>query len=298
MAHRQFQTQFPRLLCVEGGIGVGKSTALYALRQLFDDDDSVVFVDEPVAAWERVGLLPALYSGEVSRATFQLTALGSRFGPLQRAVRRPGTRLVICERSPYTDYHVFAKCNLAAGSVDRRAYELVYSELLRCLPPNLQATFVYLKAPADLLAQRIERRGREAETRRWGNGAQPLPLSYLAALECAHDAYFEGLQAQQVYRVDGRRPTHEVVASVGNIALDILAKAGPLPVDHGLLPGAGLVSMVNWAFSSSAACGANGGWGQPGPADAPEPALPPRAAAADVPRLPPPPPTPRCVALE
>lgn len=290
-----FQTRFPRLLCVEGGIGAGKSTALYALRQLFGDDDSVVFVDEPVDEWERLGLLQALYAGDLTRATFQLAALGSRFGPLLRAVRRPGTRLVVCERSPYTDYHAFAKCNLLAGSVDRRAYELVYNELTRCLPPNLNVTFVFLDVPAEQLVQRIARRGRAAETHRKCKGAQPVPLAYLSALEGAHEAYFGSLEKQQVWRVDGRRQAHDVATSVGNIAFDILAKAGPLPMQHGLLPGCGLVSMVNWALGSVPP-GANGGWGQPDESRAP--ALSPRAAAFDTPLLPAPPPTPCCVAFE
>ena len=42
---------------------VGKSTLLAKLRDAYAGVEGVVFVDEPVVAWEQAGLLSAMYGG-------------------------------------------------------------------------------------------------------------------------------------------------------------------------------------------------------------------------------------------
>ena len=49
----------PLVVSIEGNIGVGKSTLLRALKERYAKDDTVCFVDEPVATWEQHGLLAA-----------------------------------------------------------------------------------------------------------------------------------------------------------------------------------------------------------------------------------------------
>eukprot|EP00966_Prymnesium_polylepis_P072080 1674070-Prymnesium_polylepis.1 len=49
----------PLVVSIEGNIGVGKSTLLGALKERYAKDETVCFVDEPVATWEQHGLLAA-----------------------------------------------------------------------------------------------------------------------------------------------------------------------------------------------------------------------------------------------
>ena len=58
------------LVNLEGNIGAGKSTLLRVLRAAYGGCGAVRFVDEPVAQWERAGLLAALYAGKMSPAAF------------------------------------------------------------------------------------------------------------------------------------------------------------------------------------------------------------------------------------
>ncbi|KAK7248615.1 deoxycytidine kinase [Aureococcus anophagefferens] len=67
---------------------VGKSTLLAKLRDAYAGVEGVVFVDEPVAAWEQAGLLSAMYDGRLHAAVFQMMALSTRYAALRRA-RRP-----------------------------------------------------------------------------------------------------------------------------------------------------------------------------------------------------------------
>ena len=69
---------------------VGKSTLLAKLRDAYAGVEGVVFVDEPVVAWEQAGLLSAMYDGRLHAAVFQMMALSTRYAALRRAPRRLG----------------------------------------------------------------------------------------------------------------------------------------------------------------------------------------------------------------
>jgi hypothetical protein len=65
---------------------VGKSTLLAKLRDAYAGVEGVVFVDEPVVAWEQAGLLSAMYDGRLHAAVFQMMALSTRYAALRRAL--------------------------------------------------------------------------------------------------------------------------------------------------------------------------------------------------------------------
>ena len=85
------------LVCVEGGIGSGKSTAMLALRAAFQRDPSVVFVDEPVQKWERAGML---------KEAADLKAVAAYHASCRLEAGCPPLRLT----------HAAACCALAAGA--------------------------------------------------------------------------------------------------------------------------------------------------------------------------------------
>ena len=43
-----------KIVSIEGNIGSGKSTLLENLRQHYKDNDSVIFLREPVDEWEKI----------------------------------------------------------------------------------------------------------------------------------------------------------------------------------------------------------------------------------------------------
>ena len=128
----------PFVLSLEGNIGAGKSTVLAALRQRFASHPNVVFVAEPVAEWERAGLLAAMYSGALSHVAFQMTAMATRYSDLSRALATPGVSLLVAERSLASDRRIFAQTHLRG--IEATAYETAADALAAALPPARHAT--------------------------------------------------------------------------------------------------------------------------------------------------------------
>ena len=167
------------IICIEGGIGVGKSTALAKLKEERPD---LVFVDEPVDAWERAGLLQGMYEGKLSHAVFQQQALMSRAGLLLEAIQK-GAHVIVTERSPWSDRAVFAEANLT-NRLEKKAYNLTFDFLMRALPKTVNLHLIYLSASVEELAKRIERRGREAEEE---GVAKMGSTAYLKRLNTLHE---------------------------------------------------------------------------------------------------------------
>jgi deoxyadenosine/deoxycytidine kinase len=209
-----FKVVEPQLIVsVEGNIGIGKSTLLANLRKRFADHPDVVFVDEPVTLWEETGLLDAMYTGQLERCTFQQMAVITRFGAIMAALRTPGARLIITERSIFTDKECFAKVGIS-DPVEFAAYTVAHDQLVGALPPIDHGT-ILLHAPLNLISDRIKARGRAAETSS-ADGAVEIPTSYLQQLEAAHDSYFASLTDKEKRVVDATRTPSQVADDVFN----------------------------------------------------------------------------------
>lgn len=178
-----------RIISIEGGIGVGKSTVVNALRAARPD---LLYIDEPVDAWEEAGLLDAMYKGTIQPGTFQIAALSTRMAPLLKAVRE-GHRTIVTERCPWSDFEVFTKANLAVGSIELTAYKMAYDALMTAMPTQVYLYNIYLTADVDTLITRMETRARDAE-RTESDDAKTSRRAYLDRLQEHHDEFF-GLDA-------------------------------------------------------------------------------------------------------
>ena len=174
-----------KLIFIEGNIGAGKSSLLKALGEHFGD--RVRIVEEPVKVWEESGLLAECYDGTVSRATFQHVALATKTAALAEALREtPPEKLIIAERSPFSDAAVFAKAFLEE-EVEQRAYGVAHDAAMRTLGP-LDCAFVFLEgASTATLTERIRKRNR--------NGEASIDAGLLAQLETLHAELKQTLQA-------------------------------------------------------------------------------------------------------
>ena len=174
-----------RVVFIEGNIGAGKTSLLKALGAHFGD--RVCIVEEPVHVWEDSGLLAECYDGTVSRATFQHVALATKTAALAEALREtPEDKLIIAERSPFSDAGVFAKAFLDE-EVEQRAYKVAHDAAMRTLG-SFECGFVFLEcASTATLAERIRQRNR--------NGEASIDATLLAQLETLHTELKEDLQA-------------------------------------------------------------------------------------------------------
>ena len=173
----------PTVVVIEANIGAGKSTVLEALRKRFGDSNPrVVFVPEPVDAWEERGFLAAMYHKTIPTATFQMMVLVNLSTGLFAALSQyPPPALVILERSVWGNRHTFAEINLTAD--DMRIFDYAWESLVN-VPPlvDLDVRFVHLRASVDTVMERMRSRGRESEAM--------VERAYLQKLADAHDAWF------------------------------------------------------------------------------------------------------------
>ena len=165
-----------RVIFIEGNIGAGKTSLLKELGDHFGD--KICIVEEPVDVWEKSGLLAECYDGTVSRAIFQHVALSTKTAALAEALREtPPDKLILAERSPFSDAAVFAKAFLDE-EVEQRAYKVAHDAALRTLGP-LDCAFIFLEgASTATLAERIRTRNR--------NGEASIDTALLAKLENLH----------------------------------------------------------------------------------------------------------------
>jgi len=190
----------PLVINLQGTIAAGKSTQLNALREHFEHDSSVVFVDEPLNEWQQHRLLEFMYNGLDANAknmplgdealdpsSFQTVALATRTARLFHALQTPGLHVVICERSPEADKHVFADATLNT-TAQRNAYDLVYQKVLSMLPPITKHHFL-LKLDAASAKLRIGKRARSEE--------QKISLEYLHMLDKGHEALLQSVGDHQ-----------------------------------------------------------------------------------------------------
>ena len=214
------------LVCLEGLIGVGKSTVLAEIEAM--RLPNVIVLYERVDDWKAVemtradgrptNMLGAMYSGDLSSAVFQLAILQSRFGTLVKALCDDGVRVVVSERGTWSEKLVFAKSNLNANEF--KAYSYTQEAMLRELFPlagPVAVGFLYLTLDVDDVLARIATRGRTEE--------KAISKEYMATLQAAHanmqiTLERDGLGAPNIVgsvrhvAVDANRPPAQVAAAV------------------------------------------------------------------------------------
>ena len=184
---------------VEGSIAAGKTTLLERIAERLRAlglPGTLVVVKEPIAAWRNVGghnVLDRFYA-EPSRwaLAFQTHAMATRVAAIRSAIaaaiaaRKPGESaepiIVLCERSVYTDRHVFVELLHADGTLsdmERALYEQAYDYYVPHAYPGKHGGVIYLRSDPDACVERMRRRDRTEEA--------AVALAYLVRLHEAHE---------------------------------------------------------------------------------------------------------------
>ena len=181
------------VIAIEGNIGSGKSTFLKDLRHKYKEDETIGFVDEPVDAWEKIkdatgkSILEKYYENQEKYAfSFQMMAYISRLSAIRNALKKK-YKILIMERSVFTDSAVFAKMLHDDGKIEEIEYKIYmewFREFTNDLPPIY---FVYVRAEPEICFQRILKRGRQGEQ---------ISLAYL---QNCHKYHEEWLIREKVY---------------------------------------------------------------------------------------------------
>jgi deoxyadenosine/deoxycytidine kinase len=181
------------IISVEGNIGAGKSTFLEKLKNEFPD---AYFVPEPVDEWNTIvdkkgtTILERYYDDPKKYAfSFQMMAFITRIKLLKAA---PKDRLVITERSVFTDREIFAKMLYDSGKIEDIEYS-IYLRWFDELVGDLKIDgIIYLKTGHLTCFNRIKSRNRQGEH---------IPPSYVADCQYYHEKWLTGYS--RVLELDG-----------------------------------------------------------------------------------------------
>jgi deoxyadenosine/deoxycytidine kinase len=204
-----------KLVSIEGNIGSGKSTLLAYLKQKYGDNQTIIFLKEPVDEWEQIKdsngntMLKKFYADQQKYAfPFQMMAYISRLKILRDTVRvalaNPSKQyIIITERSLYTDKHVFAKMLYEQGNIEDVCYQIYlnwFDEFAKDFPINYT---IYVNAEPNTCYKRIHKRARDGE--------EVIPLDYLVSCHQYHESFLDtktGIPTKQLV-LDGNVDIYE-----------------------------------------------------------------------------------------
>ncbi len=206
----------PIIISIEGNIGSGKSTLLEKLKAAYAHDPTIGFIPEPIDVWSTIKdssgktILEKYYADQKKYAfSFQMMAYISRLSILRNALKS-NYRVIIIERSIYTDAAVFAKMLFDDKKIEEIEYNIYlrwFDEFIGDLPP---IRFVYVRADPQIALERVVKRARVGEE---------IPLEYLINCHKYHEDWL-------IHNgIDGKLPIPLLIL---NANIDIHADAAGL----------------------------------------------------------------------
>jgi len=199
-------------LCIEGNVGVGKSTFLAFLQKHLDVD----LLFEPNELWQDVdgyNLLEQFFLNPTRWAySFQSYILCTRVDQLLQEYHALSDKVCVVERSIYSGRYCFAQVAREIGIMDGLEWSL-YCKLWdreEARVARLPDGFVYLRTPASICYNRISHRGRFEE--------KPITLDYLKRIEQKYEDWF--MHKTGIDSVLGAVPTLVLDLS-GDLTVDI-----------------------------------------------------------------------------
>ena len=165
------------LISIEGNIGAGKTTLVELLKTKFPQ---VVFVDEPVDEWstirdsEGVTILEKYYGDQKRYAfSFQMMAFITRVRRLRLAIKNNPGKVIVTERSVFTDREIFAKIE----DIEYTIYLKWFDELVGDIQVD---GILYVRVEPETCFERVLKRNRQGES---------IPLEYLQACHEYHESW-------------------------------------------------------------------------------------------------------------
>jgi deoxyguanosine kinase len=194
------------IISIEGNIGSGKSTLLRMISSLPD----IVTVQEPVDEWNLIRdehgktILELYYADQKRWAfAFQMMAFITRARKLREAVEKNPGKVIITERSVFTDKHIFAMMLHDSGMISVAEYAIYlqwFDELTRGITID---RIVYVRTEPDECDWRIKCRNRTGET---------IPLDYLKSCHKYHETWLRS--EENKLTLNGELTTAEMLERV------------------------------------------------------------------------------------
>ena len=154
-----------QIISIDGNIGSGKSTFVQKMKQEFNDNNKIIFIDEPVDEWSNIcdkngeTILSKFYKNQTKYAfSFQMMAFISRLNKIKSAYENNPDSIIITERSIYTDKYVFAKMLYDDDKMEEVEYK-IYLQWFDSFAKDFPIEkIVYIKTDPEVCLERIAKR--------------------------------------------------------------------------------------------------------------------------------------------
>lgn len=202
-----------KIISIDGNIGSGKSTLLEILKKDFSGNENIVFLREPVDIWESIkdeegtNILEKFYADQTKYSfSFQMIAYISRLALLKEAVEQNPDKIIITERSLFTDKYVFAKMLYDSGKIELINYRIYLQFFDTFIKDYRVDKILYVKTDPEKCSERIMKRSRSGESN--------IPLDYLIECDKYHDEMIENEDLKNTAKIvlDGNIDIYENAA--------------------------------------------------------------------------------------
>ena len=212
------------IFTVDGNIGSGKSTLIKLLKKKYRSlgDKKIVFLPEPVDIWESIkdkngkNVIECYYDDQIKFAfPFQMMAYISRVHQIREIMNNSDDNtIIICERSVYTDKHVFAKMlhdNGTMNDIEIQIYKKWFDEFVKDFPFS---GIIYVGAEPTKSLERVKIRNRKGED---------IPLSYLELCHNYHENWLNNSNIP-VLKLNGNKEFIDAIPSAWELAIETFIK--------------------------------------------------------------------------
>lgn len=208
------------IISLEGNIGSGKSTILQIMQQKYQNNPNVIFVDEPVSEWNLIkdgdkSILELFYEDQAKYSfVFQIMAYITRLRKLLQVLENSSDKIIICERSIYTDKYVFAKMLYQQGHINEiewQTYNYWFDTFKEKTKLNM---IIYVNTNPEICFERIKKRNRTGESN--------IPIDYLKHCHRLHNEWLDSNNEEVVIPFDGNMELKENNKSTYFQSLDSL----------------------------------------------------------------------------
>ena len=184
------------VLSIEGNIGSGKSTIINFLKEKYKDSSDFIFLPEPVDQWEQIKdkdnntILSKFYNDQKKYSfAFQMMAYISRLELLRKAIQENPSKIIITERSLFTDKFVFAQMLYDDHKMEEIEYQIYNKWFHSFIDLAPLHKLIYLKTDPEISFKRIIKRNRDGEN--------AIPFDYIKNCHSYHNHMYEVMDCQK-----------------------------------------------------------------------------------------------------
>jgi len=195
------------IISIEGNIGSGKSTLL---KMITETNQDVVTLQEPVDMWNMIKdddgktIIELYYADQKKWAfAFQMMAFITRAKLLREAVENNPGKIIITERSVFTDKNIFAMMLHDSEIINDVEYS-IYCHWFDELTRNIQIDkVIYVRTEPNECEWRIKCRNRTGEN---------IPIEYLESCHSYHEKWLREFDTKLT--LNGELSTDEMLERI------------------------------------------------------------------------------------